>query len=74
MRSDLMQYISAKPDVKHYLRSEPSWYQILARHPERLEEMEKEARLFNGQTWPQRVARMNQGLGLTIQLLNLLKR
>ncbi|QDI90630.1 hypothetical protein EPH95_05075 [Salicibibacter halophilus] len=74
MRADLMEYFSVRPDLKRYLRAEPYWYRILARRPERLEEMEKEARYFNGQTWPQRVSRMNQGLGMTIQLLNLLKR
>ncbi|MBB6449416.1 hypothetical protein HNR44_001365 [Geomicrobium halophilum] len=74
MHPEINRYILAKPDLKKYLRAEPSWYRILARRPERLSEMEKEARLFNGQTWPQRVARMNQGLGMTINLLNMIKR
>ncbi|GAJ99676.1 MULTISPECIES: YlbE-like family protein [Geomicrobium] len=74
MRSDVMEYIRSRPDLKRYLRAEPTWYRKLARHPEQLVDMEKEAKVFNGQTWPQRVAKVNQGLGMTMSLLSMFRR
>ncbi|GAK04081.1 hypothetical protein JCM19037_2454 [Geomicrobium sp. JCM 19037] len=74
MRNDLLVYITSRQDLKRYLRAEPTWYRILARHPEQLQEMEKEAKVFNGQTWPQRVARVNQGLGMTMSLLSMFRK
>jgi hypothetical protein len=51
-----------------FVRENPSWYRKLSRSPEKIFEIEQEAKIFYGKTLPQKIDRLNE----RIQLANML--
>lgn len=68
MDPTLYQSLSNRDDLLRFIRYNPIWYRYLSRDPDRLNEMEKEAKKFYGKTFPQRVEK----IGNNVQMINML--
>ncbi|WP_458414012.1 YlbE-like family protein [Schinkia sp. CFF1] len=68
MRREIQNYLATRHDLRLFIRENPVWYRILCRNPEKLFEIEQEAKIFYGKTFPQKIDRLQQ----QIQLANLL--
>lgn len=59
-----------------FVRYNPEWYRYLSRDPDRIDELEKAAKQFYGQTFPQRVEKLNnqvQMVGMLLQFAGAMK-
>lgn len=68
MDSTSYQYMISHPQLAMFVRYNPVWYRYLSRDPNRINEMEKEAKRFYGKTFPQRVEKINNQVQM-IQML-----
>ncbi|MFC3040221.1 YlbE-like family protein [Virgibacillus xinjiangensis] len=69
-------YLESRPDLLHFIRYNPVWYRYLSRNPQRIREMEKEAKFFHGKTLPQKLEKMNQQVqmaGMMLQFAEAMK-
>ncbi|WP_026690025.1 YlbE-like family protein [Alteribacter aurantiacus] len=73
MRTEVIQHIRTQPELWRYLRMHPSWYRKLSRSPEALGEMEKEAKVFYGKTFPQRMDRIQNNVNLAAMLFDMVR-
>lgn len=62
------QYLQRHPDLANFVRYHPIWYRYLSRDPYRISELENEARLFYGKTFPQRLEKLTH----QVQMVNML--
>ncbi|MUK89553.1 hypothetical protein GMD78_14390 [Ornithinibacillus sp. L9] len=70
------QFLKSRPELLHFVRQNPIWYRYLTRDPNRLSELEKEARQFYGKTFTQQVERINNGVqmvGMFLQFADSMK-
>ncbi|RDW17945.1 YlbE-like family protein [Oceanobacillus chungangensis] len=70
------QYISGNRQLANYIRYNPIWYRYLSRDPNRVLEMEKEAKKFYGKTFPQRLEKISnniQMVGMLMQFADAMK-
>ncbi|WP_067728262.1 YlbE-like family protein [Oceanobacillus damuensis] len=68
MDSIVEQYLKQNPASAAFVRYNPIWYRYLSRNPGRIREMEKEAKIFYGKTFPQQLENLNN----RIQMINML--
>lgn len=73
MRREVYQYIRSKPELHQFLRYNPYWYRRLSRYPEKVYEMEKEAKLFLGKTFPQRMNRLQENMSLAMAMVEMMR-
>lgn len=73
MRGEVYQYIRSKPELHQFLRYHPRWYRTLSRNPNAVHDMEREAKLFYGKTFPQRMDRLQQNMGLAMAMFEMMK-
>ncbi|WP_017727174.1 YlbE-like family protein [Halalkalibacterium ligniniphilum] len=73
MRREIVQAMITQPELRRFVRQHPIWYRRLSRDPSLLAEMEKEANLFYGRTFSQRVEKFQQNLGLAMMLVEMLR-
>jgi hypothetical protein len=69
-------YLANNPSLLRFVRFNPIWYRYLAREPEMVERIEKEAKKFYGKTFPQRIERLNnhvQVMGMLMQFAEAMK-
>lgn len=59
MQQNVYDYLKSRPDLIMFVRYNPIWYRYLTRDPERVYELDQEAKLFYGKTLPQRLEKMN---------------
>ncbi|MGM7701044.1 YlbE-like family protein [Pseudalkalibacillus sp. Hm43] len=71
MRREIIQYLDQRPDLKFIIREQPHWYRKLSRNPASIQELEEEAKTFYGQTFGQRVDRLNGQIESFSKLLQL---
>lgn len=55
MRMEIQQLLFEQPELRQFIRQNPSWYRTLNRYPEEVPQLIKEANYFYGRTLPQRV-------------------
>lgn len=65
------QYVSAHPEILAFVRKHPIWYRLLARDPDQLGELVREARIYYGRTFPQRVEKIQEHIQMVQMLLKL---
>lgn len=71
MDSSTYQYLSNQPKLLEFIRHNPHWYRYLSRDGlTRRTELEREAKIFFGQTLTQRVERVNQRIQMASMLMN----
>ncbi|GAE29122.1 YlbE-like family protein [Halalkalibacter hemicellulosilyticus] len=73
MRLEVQQYLNEQPELRAFIRQHPNWYRKLSRDPSQMTLLEKEANQFYGRTFPQRVEKMQQSLGLIMMMMEMLK-
>ncbi|MDQ0253845.1 hypothetical protein J2S74_001217 [Evansella vedderi] len=73
MRTEVYQYIRKKPDLHQFLRYNPQWYRRLARNPSSVYEMEKEAKVYYGKTFPQRMERFQDSMNTAMMFLEMMR-
>ncbi|MEC5422808.1 YlbE-like family protein [Virgibacillus sp. C22-A2] len=69
-------YLAQNPRLAMFVRYNPEWYRYLSREPNRIQELEKEAKKFYGRTFPQRVNKINhhvQMVGMLMQFAGAMK-
>ncbi|MCD8502536.1 MAG: YlbE-like family protein [Bacillaceae bacterium] len=73
MRQEVQMYLNQRQDLKQYLRINPVWYRKLSRNPQSISEMEQEAKIYYGKTFPQKVERFQSNLNMAMMLLEMIK-
>lgn len=76
MQPHCYQYLISRPDLAHFVRLNPSWYRYLTREPHRMHELPKEADIFYGRTFGQKVERLNDQVkmvNMIIQMMGAMK-
>ena len=64
-------YLKEQPKLLEFIRYEPIWYRYLSRDgAARLSELEREAKIFYGQTLPQRLKRINQQMQMASMFIH----
>lgn len=65
-------YLRNRPELLKFMRQHPIWYRYLMRDGvNRLPELEKEAKIFYGQTFSGRLDRVNNQVQMASMLINL---
>lgn len=65
-------YLKQQPKLMEFIRQRPIWYRYLSREgATRIPELEKEAKIFYGQTLSQRLNRINDQVEMASTLINL---
>lgn len=72
MRREIVEALDTNPDLKQFIRIHPIWYRDLARRPDRLGEMQKEADDFFGKSWSKKLERLGHGLSMINMMLELM--
>ena len=71
MESTCYYYLKSNPELLRFVRLNPIWYRYLARDPSRMNEIEKEAKIFYGKTIPQRLEKMSHHIQMASMLIQL---
>lgn len=69
-------YLIAHPDLLKFVRYHPIWYRYLSRDPNKIYELPKEAKKYYGNTFPQRLEKVNdriQMVNMLVQLAEIMK-
>ncbi len=72
MRREIQSYLQSRPDMLMFVRENPIWYRRLSRSPEKVFEIEQEAKFFYGRTFPQRIDKLNESIQLANMLLSMM--
>lgn len=64
-------YLQANPELANFVRYHPIWYRYLTRDPQRIHEIEKEAKKFYGKTIEQRLERLNDQVQMVHMLIQI---
>ncbi|SDM62459.1 YlbE-like protein [Fictibacillus solisalsi] len=75
MRREIIDYLHSRPDLKFFMREQPKWYRDLSRNPMLLEVMVKEADVFFGRTFGQRIDKFHnqvKTVGLMMDFLSMM--
>lgn len=62
-------YLSNNPRLAMFVRYNPIWYRYLSREPERINEIEKEAKKFYGKTFSQQLDKVNNQVQMVRMLI-----
>ncbi|WP_337957104.1 YlbE-like family protein [Alkalihalobacillus pseudalcaliphilus] len=70
---EIQQLLHEKPELRQFMRQNPIWYRKITREPHLIPEMEKESNYFYGKTFPQRVEKVQNNIGLAMMMIEMLK-
>lgn len=73
VRKEVQMYLNQRQDLKHYIRINPIWYRRLSRNPQSINQMDQEAKIYYGKTFPQKVERFQSNLNMAMMLLEMMK-
>jgi hypothetical protein len=73
MRRDVWQYVQANPMLRAFVREQPRWYRLLARHPHELSALQLAALRHYGQTIPDKVEKISQSLQMASLMWQMFK-
>ncbi|MGP4040416.1 YlbE-like family protein [Gracilibacillus sp. D59] len=68
MEPETYRFIQQREDLWQFIRLNPEWYRYLTRNPNRIGELELQAKQFYGKTLPQRMEKAQQNMQM-IRLL-----
>ncbi|WP_186577575.1 YlbE-like family protein [Aquibacillus kalidii] len=71
MQPSVYQFLQTRPELLRFIRLNPMWYRHLTRNPNRLDELEKEAKYFYGQTVPQKIERVSNQIQMVSMLIQM---
>lgn len=69
MQTYCYHFLQTRPDLLHFVRSNPMWYRYLTRDPNRIYELEGEAKRFYGKTFPQRLEKFSNQMQMANMLI-----
>jgi len=69
MQSFCYQYLQENPDLLQFVRYNPIWYRYLTRDPNRLSELEREAKHYYGKTFSKRLEKFNNQVQMASMLM-----
>lgn len=64
MDKTVYNYLQANPRLLTFIRHNPIWYRYLSREPQKMFELENEAKVFYGKTFNQRLEKINEHIQL----------
>lgn len=73
MDLSVYRYLKLNKDLRLFMRYHPMWYRYLSRDPDRIRELEEEAKLYFGRTFNQRVKQVNEQVQLIDILLDFVR-
>lgn len=73
MRKEVRVYLASRPDLKQFIRDYPMWYRRLSRNPNDINELEQQAKVYFGKTFPQKVERLQNNLNMTMMLIEMFR-
>ncbi|WP_433749428.1 YlbE-like family protein [Falsibacillus pallidus] len=71
MRSEIIEYIYEKEDLKKFLREQPKWYRTLTRNPAELAKMEIASLNYYEKTIPHQVEKFSNGLQMASMMMHM---
>lgn len=71
MNRDCYHYLKSEPALLKFVRHNPVWYRYLSRDPNRIVEIEKEAKKYYGKTWPQQFEKASNHFSMMKMLIKL---
>jgi len=63
-------YLRHNEHLLTFVRHNPIWYRYLSRDPKAIGKIEQSAKAFYGQTWPQRLEKLNEQIKVVDMLLS----
>lgn len=73
MRSEIVEYVHSKQELKEFIREQPHWYRKLSREPQLLEQFEIAANHYYQRTIPHRVEKFTNGLQMASMMMGMLQ-
>ncbi|MFS0672325.1 YlbE-like family protein [Ornithinibacillus sp. 179-J 7C1 HS] len=76
MNKEIYTYLRTRPELINFIRHNPEWYRYLSRDPNRVSEIEMEAKRFYGKTISQKLEKVNQNVqmvGMLLQFAEMMK-
>lgn len=71
MDATTYRYLKSQPNLLEFIRQQPNWYRYLSRDGMvRVQELEREAKIFHGKTLSQRLDRINHQVNMASMLIN----
>lgn len=71
MEPVIYHYLRTNPELLEFIRQNPVWYRYLGRDGRgRMNDLEKEAKIFYGQTFSGRLNRVNDRVQMASMLIN----
>jgi len=71
MNENVYNYLQANPDLLTFVRYNPIWYRYLSRDPDKMFELEKEAKIFYGKTFSKRLEKFSEHVHLATMLVQM---
>lgn len=71
MNKNVYRFLQSHPHLLTFVRHNPMWYRYLSREPQKMFELEKEAKSFYGKTFPQRLEKVNDHIQLAALLIQM---
>ncbi|HEX6594820.1 MAG TPA: YlbE-like family protein [Bacillota bacterium] len=69
MDSQTYRYLKNHPQLLDFVRLHPIWYRLLSRDPALIKQLEKEAKVFYGNTLSQKMNRVNEHVQMAALLM-----
>ena len=73
MNEKVYHYLQSNPGLLNFVRHNPIWYRYLSRDPERIYELEKEAKVFYGKTFSQKIEKVSEQVQMVYMLAQLIQ-
>ncbi|RHW36526.1 hypothetical protein D1B31_17585 [Neobacillus notoginsengisoli] len=71
MRTEVMDYIIGRKDLKQFIREQPVWYRKLSRNPHGLQDFETASLYYFERTIPHRVAKFSNGVQMASMMFQM---
>jgi len=73
MNEKVYHYLQANQDLLNFVRHNPIWYRYLSRNPERIYELENQAKVFYGKTFSQKLEKVSEQVQMVYMLAQLMQ-
>ncbi|PLR79186.1 hypothetical protein CU633_01375 [Bacillus sp. V3-13] len=73
MRTELIEFLNSKKDLKQFVREQPQWYRLLTRNPYDVEKLEVAALDYYKKTIPHQVEKFSNGVQMASMMMHMLQ-
>ncbi|PLR84087.1 hypothetical protein CVD25_12785 [Bacillus canaveralius] len=71
MRTELIEFLNSKKDLKEFVREQPQWYRLLTRNPYDVDKLEAAALDYYKKTIPHRVEKFSYGVQMASMMMHM---